>query len=129
MRRRRSTGHAVVDDRLNPSVVATLNELPQVRFAYNSAQILAASFPDLDRAAELLVAAGDVAIEIQGYTDTSGPDAQNLRLSQNRADAVRSYLGQAGVDLATLTATGYGETGEFGPDPADNRVVLFQSID
>ena len=116
----------VIDDRLNVSVTAELNALPQVQFGYNSAEILPESFADLDRAAELLAAAGGVQIEVQGYTDVEGPEAANLDLSQRRADAVRSYLVGAGVDADTLSATGFGETTEFGQDLASNRVVRFQ---
>ena len=119
----------VVDDRLVVSVTAELNQLPQVRFATNSAIILAAGFDDLDTAADLLTSAGDVRIEVQGYTDTVGDAAANLRLSEQRAQAVRTYLVDAGVDPDMLTAAGFGETNRFGPDLAANRLVRFQQVD
>jgi outer membrane protein OmpA-like peptidoglycan-associated protein len=50
-------------------------------------------------------------IELQGHTDSNGADAYNLKLSQQRADAVRDYLVQnAGVPPGQLIARGYGET-------------------
>lgn len=118
----------IVDDRLNVSVTADLNALPQVQFATASARILPGSFGDLDAAAELLTEAGDVRIEVQGYTSVEGDDAANLALSQNRAEAVRAYLIDAGVGDDMLTAVGFGETEQFGPDLASNRVVRFQQI-
>ncbi len=120
---------AVVDDRLNVSVTADLNALPQVQFATNSAEILPVSFSDLDAAAELLADAGDARIEVQGYTDIEGDEADNLTLSQERADAVRGYLVDAGADPDVLSATGFGETEEFGADLASNRLVRFQQVD
>ncbi len=119
----------IIDDRLVVSVTAEVNQLPQVQFATNSAQILAVSFGDLDTAAELIDDAGDVRIEIQGYTDTVGDAAANQRLSERRALAVRTYLVAAGVDANVLTATGFGETDRFGQDLASNRLVRFQQID
>lgn len=119
----------VVDDRLNVSVTADLNALPQVQFATNSAEILSVSFGDLDQAAELLSEVGDTKIEVQGYTDTVGDEANNQILSEARAEAVRSYLVNAGVDVDTLTATGFGETTQFGEDLASNRLVRFQETD
>ncbi|HEY2532255.1 MAG TPA: OmpA family protein [Xanthobacteraceae bacterium] len=47
-------------------------------------------------------------LEIAGYTDNSGDAAANVALSQQRADAVRSALIQAGVDPSMLVAKGYG---------------------
>ena len=48
------------------------------------------------------------ALEISGHTDNTGDAAANVKLSQERADAVRNALIQAGVDPAKLVAKGYG---------------------
>jgi len=48
--------------------------------------------------------------EVAGHTDSIGSDAYNLRLSQRRADSVRSYLVQQGVDANRMSAVGYGES-------------------
>ncbi|MCI4668625.1 MAG: OmpA family protein [Bacteroidia bacterium] len=49
-------------------------------------------------------------IEIQGHTDNVGSPQSNLTLSQNRAEAVRSYLIKMGIKPARIVAKGYGET-------------------
>src|SRR5262245_9333731 len=46
---------------------------------------------------------------IEGHTDSVGSDAYNLDLSERRADAVRNFLLQNGVNPAQLTARGYGK--------------------
>jgi len=48
-------------------------------------------------------------VVIEGHTDTVGSDAYNLDLSERRADAVRDFLLQNGVNPAQLTARGYGK--------------------
>jgi outer membrane protein OmpA-like peptidoglycan-associated protein len=48
-------------------------------------------------------------IRIEGYTDARGSDASNEALSQRRAQAVRDYLAQRGVDGSMLEAVGRGE--------------------
>lgn len=48
--------------------------------------------------------------EVAGHTDAVGSDSYNLNLSQRRADNVRSYLVQQGVDGDRMTARGYGES-------------------
>jgi outer membrane protein OmpA-like peptidoglycan-associated protein len=46
---------------------------------------------------------------IEGHTDSVGSDASNLDLSQSRADAVRDFLLQNGVNAAQITTRGYGK--------------------
>lgn len=49
-------------------------------------------------------------IFINGYSDSSGPNNLNLRLSQLRAEEVRVYFIKHGIDPLRIKATGYGET-------------------
>ncbi len=52
-----------------------------------------------------------VYIEVQGHTDSIGSEAVNLKVGQQRADAVRLYLySKAGFPLHRLSAISYGET-------------------
>lgn len=125
-------GVTAVNDELTVSVTDQLNQLPQVQFATGSAEILEASYADLDRAAQLLIDAGDdIAVEIQGYTDIRGDEALNLELSNRRTESVRTYLIDAGVNPDVLSAVGYGETEQFAEGVsiealAANRVVRFE---
>ena len=82
--------------------------LEGVTFAAGRSTLTAASRPVLDRVAEALVANPTVRVEVQGHTDNSGSAATNLRLSQARANTVRTYLISKGVDGARITAVGYG---------------------
>ncbi len=46
---------------------------------------------------------------IEGHTDADGKDASNLKLSQDRAAAVKNYLVENGIDASRLTSEGFGE--------------------
>jgi OOP family OmpA-OmpF porin len=64
----------------------------------------------LDAAAALLAGERATAkIEIAGHTDAVGPEDYNQRLSVQRAEAVKSFLAERGVDAARITVVGYGE--------------------
>jgi hypothetical protein len=67
-------------------------------------------------------------ISVNGHTDSRGTDAHNQRLSQGRAESVRSYLVTSGVATGSVKAFGLGETqpvaGNSTPEGrADNRRV------
>lgn len=93
-------------------------ELKQtIFFATRKATIRPVSFPLLDEVAQAMADYPKIAVSIEGHTDSQGPDAFNLKLSRNRAAAVRKYLMDKGVAAERMTAQGYGETMPL----ADNR--------
>ena len=49
-------------------------------------------------------------LAIEGYTDSTGGDELNRKLSQDRADAVRGYLTEEGLNPDSVTAQGFGKT-------------------
>jgi outer membrane protein OmpA-like peptidoglycan-associated protein len=49
-------------------------------------------------------------LAIEGYTDSTGSDELNRRLSQDRADAVRGYLTEQGLPQGSVTAQGFGRS-------------------
>ena len=69
------------------------------------------SYAQLDALATYLAANPKLGvIEIQSHTDERGGAAFNLKISQQRADAIRAYLIGKGVAKARLVAKGYGES-------------------
>jgi len=87
-----------------------VNIKEQVFFETAKAKIKKQSFPLLNEVADVLKNNPHVGnIEIEGHTDDRGDDDYNKKLSQRRADSVRDYLIDQGVDEGRLTAIGYGE--------------------
>jgi outer membrane protein OmpA-like peptidoglycan-associated protein len=85
--------------------------LEKVYFDTDRATIQPRSYPLLQEVADTLLAYPRIArVEVQGHTDSRGSDDYNLDLSQRRADAVRTYLIEQGVQPERLAAVGYGET-------------------
>ena len=99
-------------------VTQTKIELKQtVFFDTNQATIKSVSFALLDDVAHALKDNATMKVEIQGHTDSQGDDNFNLKLSQRRAEAVRTYLIKAGITSDRMAPKGYGETVPI----ADNR--------
>lgn len=90
-----------------------------VNFEFNSAKITSDSYPILFDAVKTLLRNPNVNVEIQGFTDNIGSEQYNVKLSQRRADAVRTYLISKGVSANRLKAVGYGESNPV----ADNKTA------
>ena len=105
-----------------------------IEFAFDSTEILPESQPYLDLVGNLLTSdeAKGRSIDIVGHADARGPANYNQKLSQARAEAVRSYLSAwYGVPRDQLLVAGRGEAQPLpGTDPDDpaNRRVEFLAV-
>lgn len=96
---------------LVPIEKGTTVELNNIFFERKKATLEPASFAELRRLVDIFADNPTMKIEISGHTDAMGKDADNLVLSQDRANAVRLYLINEGhVDATRLKAVGYGES-------------------
>ncbi len=103
---------ALVDTRLTVRSVSEANaafEIQDIHYTSGSAVIGRSSLLLLDLFAEYLSDTG-LSVEIGGHTDDIGSEADNLRLSESRARAVRDYLILQGVPASGISAKGYGES-------------------
>lgn len=106
----------------------------QVQFDTNKATIKAESYGELDTFVQFLKDVPSARGELQGHTDADGSDAYNLSLSQRRADAVKAYIVDKGIDGARISAKGYGESQPVADNKTAegkkaNRRVLFVRSD
>ena len=81
-----------------------------VQFLPSSAELIPQALPILEKAAEAMDRCPDVSVEIAGHTDSWGMPPDNLRLSQQRAGAVKEYLINSGIAAWRLIEIGYGDT-------------------
>ncbi len=75
----------------------------------------------------------DIKVEIRGYTDNVGRRTSNIKLSQKRADAVKLWLIDHGIDASRLTAVGYGPDNPVAPNTSKegkekNRRIEFVRV-
>jgi outer membrane protein OmpA-like peptidoglycan-associated protein len=93
-----------------------------VLFDFNRADLRADAIPTLrDAAARIKAARPRAATLVEGYTDAKGPAGLNLRLSQQRAEAVETWLIQnAGFSVAAFTPRGFGAARPVAPNQKPN---------
>jgi len=92
-----------------PPADSTPLVLKGIFFEFDKTRLLPESMTVLDRVARSLVSHPGVRVEIGGHTDSVGTTFYNLDLSRRRAEAVRGYLVDRGVDHYRLEVRGYGE--------------------
>src|SRR5262245_32149871 len=80
----------------------------RVEFEPDSATLLPRSSEQLQNIADIMKAYPNVKLNIGGYTDNTGDDARNVKLSQDRANAAMGQIATLGVDSSRLSAEGFG---------------------
>ncbi|TGE24514.1 OmpA family protein [Hymenobacter aquaticus] len=112
-----------------PQLAAAPVVLPTVLFRLGTAELLPDGFPALNQVAVQLRAQPELRLRISGHTDRIGEPQKNLLLSEQRAEAVKSFLVKAGIAAARLSTTGYGDTRPLYPSPdARNRRVEIEPV-
>ncbi len=81
-----------------------------ILFDVNKTDIKPAAITNLDNLASSLKSNPQTKLQIDGYTDNTGTAEYNLSLSDRRANAVKSYLMNKGVDASRMASVGYGIT-------------------
>ena len=110
------------------SIVLILGD--DILFASGSAQLNVKARDLLKAMAGVLKRYGSTQIDVEGYTDTAGGAALNLRLSEQRAKAVADILLAEGVEPPRITTRGFGEnfprvpTRDGVSEPRNRRVEI-----
>ncbi|MDH6252903.1 outer membrane protein OmpA-like peptidoglycan-associated protein [Chryseobacterium sp. H1D6B] len=116
-------------ERVGDGIKVTMNE-SIVNFAFDSSNLTSVAQTNLDKLAQVLADNPDTNINIYGYTDSKGADDYNMKLSERRANAVKTYLAGKGIASNRMIAKGEGETQPVASNDTDegrakNRRVEF----
>mgnify|MGYP005725230239 CR=1 FL=1 len=108
--------------------------LDGVTFRTGSAEIDPSSARILDQAYYTLVQNPEVRVAIHGYTDNTGSLQLNMRLSQDRADAVKFFLAERGIEPSRIRSEGFGPRNPVAPNSTRegrrrNRRIEFVVVD
>jgi outer membrane protein OmpA-like peptidoglycan-associated protein len=117
-----------------PLVTKSRGVLKGVNFVFGKTDLTTSSKTVLEAVAKDLNEFPNVRVEVQGHTDSVGPAAANIKLSQGRAQTVADYLVLRGVDRTRLDVKGYGPSKPIAPNKtkegrAKNRRVELNWLD
>lgn len=103
------------DFHVQTAQIGTKFELKNIFFDLGKATLRPESKTELDKLYEILKFS-EIEIELGGHTDSIGTDEDNQKLSQERVNAVKSYLVEKGISEKRLVAVGYGEKQPVAPN-------------
>jgi len=88
----------------------TMTGVSNIQFEYNSSVLRTSSYATLDGVSSTLRGDNSKNLQLDGHASAEGTDAYNVQLSLDRANAVKTYLVNSGVDAKRVSTAGYGET-------------------
>lgn len=109
----------VKDIPLKPIEKGTKVVINNIFFETGKATLTSQSHLELDKAIDLLRTNPTMVIEVGGHTDNTGDDATNMKLSHDRAKAVREYMVGRGIGPDKIQAKGYGESNPIANNDTD----------
>ncbi len=98
--------------------------LNNILFATNSAELNPQDKRIIEDFADYLKLSNSLKVEIDGHTDNEGNSAANLKLSEDRAQAVYEYLIALGIDKSRLTYKGFGQSKPLQPNDTEEHKAL-----
>jgi outer membrane protein OmpA-like peptidoglycan-associated protein len=95
---------------MTPFAVGDRVTLKNIYFEMSKADLLSASYTELDKLVAMMTENPTMEIELEGHTDIIGDHELNRQLSKDRVWNVRKYLVAKGISVDRIKAIGYGDT-------------------
>jgi len=104
--------------------------LRSIRFPVGQAQILAKNYALLGRVEKAIELFNEPEVVVEGHTDSTGNEERNMKLSLDRAEAVRAYLIAAGkLSPEKINAVAYGSSRPIASDATAEGRAINRRID
>ncbi len=121
------------DGCLPKAVQAFAGVIKGINFDTGKASIMKSSHKVLESALPVLKQYASLRLRIEGHTDNVGDSAANKKLSQERADAVRTFFAEHGIEANRFETVGFGDSKPIAdnktkPGRAQNRRIEFAVI-
>ncbi|WP_026897262.1 OmpA family protein [Daejeonella oryzae] len=81
-----------------------------IQFEFNSSVLRTSAYPTLDKLSAEVRANSAMQIQLDGHASAEGTEEYNMQLSKDRANSVKTYLVNSGVDASKISTRGYGES-------------------
>ncbi len=124
-----NNGCPVEEVKLTPLELNILETAKYVHFESGTAIIESTSYSNLDLVVEVMKVHPDDVLNLVGHTDDVGDADANLKLGQERADAVKTYLSSKGVPATSINTDSKGEIEPIADNSTDRGRALNRRVD
>lgn len=119
---------------LTPIEIGERVRLNNIFFDYDKSTLKIESYPELKRLIDLFKEYPNLKIEVSGHTDNIGNQDYNIKLSNDRANSVMSYLLGQGIPKTKISAIGFGKSQPVADNSTEqgralNRRVEFKILE
>ena len=111
-----------------PVVQEAAETYPNIQFEFDSSVLKTESYSILDRLSSALRESG-ATVSLEGHASAEGTEAYNMTLSQDRANSVKQYLVNSGVDAAKVNTQGLGESAPIASNATEEGRVANRRVE
>ena len=108
---------------------ATMADVSNIQFEYNSSVLRTSSYSTLDKVSSDLRANSSANLQLDGHASEEGTTEYNQQLSVDRANAVKTYLVNSGVDAKRIMTRGYGETRPIASNATEEGRIMNRRVE
>src|SRR5690606_34301163 len=101
---------------------------PNIQFEFDTSVLKTESYSTLDRLSSELRESG-ATVTLDGHASAEGSEAYNMTLSQDRANSVKQYLVNSGVDAAKVNTQAFGESAPISSNATEEGRVLNRRVE
>ena len=112
-----------------PEAAGTAGVYNNIQFEFDSSVLRTSSYPTLDRVSSDLRANSGASLTLEGHASAEGTEQYNMNLSRDRANSVKTYLVNSGVDANRITVRAYGETRPISSNSTEEGRVLNRRVE
>ncbi len=111
-----------------PEVREVAASYPNIQFEFDSSVLKTESYSILDRLSSDLRESG-ATVTLDGHASSEGSEAYNLNLSRDRANSVKQYLVNSGVDAAKVNVQAFGESAPIASNATEEGRVINRRVE
>src|SRR5690606_15552825 len=111
-----------------PETKAVTGTYSNIQFEIDSSVLKTESYSFLDRLSSDLRESGAI-VTLDGHASAEGTEAYNMTLSRDRANSVKQYLVNSGVDAAKINVQAFGESAPIASNATEEGRVLNRRVE